>query len=260
MAQNANLQNTTSLQEQVFSDNNLINAGLPQNNLNSLIALAKEKLSCDSDCQQKRSAQDYKKQWELAKQQYKDAPEQIQLAEKNYYIYDKGYPAYKEMLYDRYSKTAEEFKKASNIKYKNNNEEMTVMIDSYDASTTYFKRMNELLNIKLTDNERLKSEIDQYNTRTQTDSRKVIYEDRERDWLNTVRKIILFFYFCCLILYIVIGKFIPNKEYLQWKIWVYIILYIIFPFFILDKIVSLFFYIFNYVKLLNLIKNVYKHL
>ena len=95
------MQNNISLQEQSLIDKTLINAGLPQNELSSLIALAKDKLSCDSDCQQKRSAEEYKKKWELAKKHYKEAPEQIALAEKNYYIYDKGYPAYKEMLYGK---------------------------------------------------------------------------------------------------------------------------------------------------------------
>ena len=54
--------------------------------------------------------------------------------------------------------------------------------------------LNELLRIKLGENEDLKRDIDQYLAQTQTSGRKVIYEDRGRDWLTTVRKIMLFFY------------------------------------------------------------------
>ena len=240
--------NNFSLQQQESLEKIFKNSGISQNSFSKLFSLASEKLSCDSDCQKKRAAEDYKKKWELAKQQYKEAPEQIALAEKNYYIYDKGYPAYKDMLYDRYSKTADEFKKSSNIKYKKTNEETTDMIDTYDISTTYLTRMNELLQVKLEENENLKREIDNYINITQTSGRKVVYEDRSRDWLSTLRNIMLFFYFCILIGYIIFGKFIPNKEYLQWRVWVYIIFYIIFPFFLLNKIVRIMFSLKNYIK------------
>jgi hypothetical protein len=254
------MQNNMSLQEQALIDKAMVNAGLPQNKLSNLIALASKELSCNSECQQKRSAEDYRKKWELAKKQFKEAPEQINLAEKNYYVYEKGYPAYKEMLYDRYSKTAAEFKKSSNIKYKKTHAEMTDMIDNYDTSTTYFNRMNELLRIKLAENERLRREIDQFINRTQTSGRKVVYEDRERDWLSTARNIMLFIYFCILIGYIVFGKFIPNKEYFQWRIWLRIFIYIIFPFFILDRIVKMVFSLSNYIKSFAVPKNVYPNL
>ena len=249
-----------SLQEQALVDKTLIDAGLPQNKLSSIIALAKEKLECDSDCQQKRMVEDYKKQWDLAKKQYSDGPEQIELTEKNYYVYDKGYAGYKDMLYDRYSKSAEEFKTTSNAKYTKTNEELTDMIDNYNTSTTYFSRINELMSVKLEENERLKREIDNYINYTQTNGRKVIYEDRERDLLTTLQNVLLFFYYCILVYYIIFGKFIPNKEYSEWKIWLCIFIYIIFPLYILNKIVNLTFDLCNYKNSWQLKKNVYKNL
>jgi hypothetical protein len=254
------MSNNISLKEQELVDKTLIDSGLPQNKLSTLIALAREKLSCDSECQQKRLTEDYKTKWELAKKQFSEGPEQIERTEKNYYIYDKGYPAYKDMLYDRYSKTAEEFKDSSNKKYTKTNEELTDMIYNYDTSTTYLSRMNELLLVNMKANEHLKREIDNYINYTQTNGRKVIYEDRERDSLTTIRKIILFFYYSILIYYIVFGKFIPNKEYEQTRILICIFIYIIFPFYILDNVVKLMFSLVNYIKSWELKKNVYKNL
>lgn len=250
-------QNNTQLQEQSIIDKTLIRAGLPENKLNGLIAMATDKLMCDSDCQRKRSLENYKQKWELAKKNYEHAPEDIKQAEKNYYVFDKGYSAYKDMLYDRYAKNAEEFKKSSNEKYRKVNNEILQFIDTYDTSTTYLKRMNELLRIKLRENEDLKRDIDDYLAKTQTSGRKVIYEDREREWLSTIRKIMLFFYFSLLVGYIILGNFIPNKLYKQWKVWLYIILYILFPFYILHRIVRFAFYLVN---LIQLRKNVYIHL
>ena len=227
-----NASGSVNLQEQALIDKTLISAGLPENKINSLIALAADKLMCDGDCQQKRSSANYKRVWELAKKNYEHAPEDIRQAEKNYYVFDKGYPAYQDMLYDRYAKTAAEFKKTSNEKYKKVNEEILQLIDTNDTSTTYLQRMNELLRIKLGENEQLTKDIDQYLAQTQTSGRKVIYEDRGRNWLTTVRKIMLFFYFSLLVGYIILGNFIPNQLYKQWKVWLYIALYIAFPFYI----------------------------
>ena len=231
-----NASGSVNLQEQALIDKTLISAGLPENKINSLIALAADKLMCDGDCQQKRSSANYKQVWELAKKNYENAPEDIRQAEKNYYVFDKGYPAYQDMLYDRYAKTAAEFKKTSNEKYKKVNEEILQLIDTNDTSTTYLKRMNELLRIKLGENEQLTKDIDQFLAQTQTSGRKVIYEDRGRDWLTTVRKIMLFFYFSLLVGYIILGSFIPNQLYKQWKVWLYIAMYIAFPFYVLNRL------------------------
>jgi hypothetical protein len=217
----------------------------------------KDKLSCDSDCQQKRLANNYKQKWELAKKQYKEAPEEIKQAEKNYYIYDKGYTAYKDMLYDRYSKSAAEFKKSSNIKFSKINEEMNDLVDNYDTSTTYLRNMNDLLKVKMKENEDLKRDIDQYINQTETSGRKVIYEDRARDWLSTIRNILLFFYFLILIGYIIFGQFIPRQEYLEWKKMLVILIYIFFPFYILNRTVKWSFSLYNYIKSWSIYKNVY---
>ena len=231
------------LQEQSLIDKTLIKSGLPENKLNGIIAMATDKLMCDNDCQQKRSSANYKRVWELAKKNYEHAPEDIKQAEKNYYVFDKGYPAYMDMLYDRYAKNATEFKKSSNEKYIKVNEKILQLIDTYDTSTTYLKRMNELLRIKLGENEDLKRDIDQYLAQTQTSGRKVIYEDRGLDWLTTLRNIMLFFYFSLLVGYIILGNFIPNQLYKQWKVWMYIAMYIVFPFYILNKVVQILLYI-----------------
>ena len=225
MQQNPATSANTELQEQALIDQVLIKAGLPENNINSLIAMAKDKLTCDVDCQKQRSSANYKQKWDLAVQQYEQAPEEIKQAEKNYYVFDKGYPAYKDMLYDRYAKNAGDFKKKSNEKYEKVNAEIEQLIGTYDTSRTYLNQMNELLRIKMGENEKLKGDIDEYLKVTQTSGRKVVYKDRERDWLITTRRILLFFYFLVLVLYIYLLK---DKS--SYKSWVVIVLYIVFPF------------------------------
>jgi len=249
-----------NLNHQELIDKALVNAGLPQNKLNSLISMAKDKLMCDDACQKNRKTGEYKKKWELAKKQYKEAPEEVKQAEKNYYVFDKGYPAYKEMLYDRYTKSAEEFKKKSNIKFKTVNSELVSSIDNYQAATVYLKRMNELLKIKLQENEDLKRDIDKNIDNNQTNSRKVVYEDRARDWLGTVKGMFLFIYFGLLIWYIILGPFIPEKKYLNWKVWFLIVTYSLFPAYKLPGLVKMLIFIYEYINSWRLPKDVYRNL
>jgi len=248
------------LQQQALIDNALIKAGLPQNKINDLIAMARDKLTCDPACQKKRKGDAYKQKWDLAKKNYKKAPEEIKQAEKNYYLYDKGYGAYKEMLYDRYAKTAAEFKTSSNKKHAELQAELQELLMSYNAGTIYLKRMNELLKIKLAEKEDLAKKIDAYIDYTETSSRKVIYEDRERNTLTLYRQGLLYVFFSIVILYIVFGNFIPGQMYKKWHVWLLFTLFIIVPYFLLDRVVKMLFSLYNYAKSWQLRKNVYTNL
>lgn len=265
LLKNSGTQNTTTassgdLQQQEIINNTLISAGLPQNKINDLIAIARDKLTCDTDCQKKRKGNEYKQKWDLAKKNCEKAPEEIRQAEKNYYIYDKGYGAYKEMLYDRYSKTAAEFKLSSNKKHAELQEELQELLNNYDAGTIYLKRMNELLKIKLAEKEELDKKIDNYIGFTETSGRKVIYEDRERDTLTLYRKGLLYLFFFFIILYIVFGNFIPDKMYKKWQVWLIILMFIVVPYFLIDWMVKMLFALYYYLSSWQLKKNVYKNL
>jgi hypothetical protein len=257
---NGNGASSGDLQQQDLINKALISAGLPQNKLNDLIAQTKDKLMCNPECQKQRQGDAYKQKWDLAKKNYKAAPEEIRQAEKNYYIFDKGYGAYKDMLYDRYSKTAAEFKTASNKKHANVQAEIQELLDNYTAGTIYLKRMNEFLKIKLQEKEDLRHDIDAYTGFTETSGRKVIYENRERDSLTMYRQVITYLFFAFVLLFIVFGKFIPNKMYKQWPVWLLLALFLLLPYFLIDKLVKIIFALYNYLTSWQLRKNVYTNI
>lgn len=265
LLKNSGVQSTATassgdLQQQDLINKALVSAGLPQNKINDLITMARDKLMCNPECQKKRKGDAYKQKWDLAKKNYKKAPEEILQAEKNYYLYDKGYGAYKEMLYDRYAKTAAEFKTSSNKKHAELKEELDELLNNYDAGTIYLKRMNELLKIKLAEKEELEKKIDNYIGYTETNGRKVIYEDRARDSLTFYRQGLLYLFFFIVIFYIVFGNFIPDKMYKKWHVWLVFLMFIVVPYFLIDWTVKMLFAIYHYAKSWHLRKNVYKNL
>lgn len=246
------------LQQQDLINKALVSAGLPQNKLNAILAQTKDKLLCNPDCQKQRQGNAYKQKWDLAKKNYKAAPEEIKQAEKNYYIFDKGYGAYKDMLYDRYTKSAAEFKAASNKKHAIVETEIQELLANYTAGTTYLKRMNEFLKIKLQEKEDLQHDIDAYIGYTETSGRKVIYENRERDSLTTYRQVITYLFLLIVLLFLVFGPFLPNKLYKQWRVWLILALFLLLPYFLIDRVVKLIFSLYNYLATWQVRKNVYE--
>lgn len=247
------------LKQQKQINKDLINSGLPQNRINGLISMVQNKILCDDKCQHKKKADDLKQKWDLAIKQYKDAPENVRVTEKNYYIFDKGIAEYRNMLYDRYSKTAEAFKKTALKKHKVVDNDINNLLISYDSGVTYLIRMNEYLNIRLEENKTLKREIDDYDALNQTNGRKVIYEDRGRDSLSIYRYIFIFIYFLILVIYIVFGRFL-SEGYKSWKTWIIIMVYILFPFYILNILVSLIVKLYLFITSIKIRNNVYTKL
>jgi magnesium-transporting ATPase (P-type) len=67
---------------------------------------------------------------------------------------------------------------------------------------------------------------------TRTDIRRMAYETSESAHLLWIRKIFVLVYYLILLVYLFTSSFFPDKKYLKWKIWLYILLYILYPFLI----------------------------
>jgi hypothetical protein len=233
---------TTDLQQQLAINKALTQAGLPQNKINSLIELAKERLMCDTACQREKETTSLKKKFNNAKMNLRDAPEEVSVAEKNYYVYANGENAYEDMLDKRYVKDAQVLKKKSLDKHRTLLREINILIQDYDAETIYSKRMNELLNVRQTENKRLRNEIDQNIATVQTNDRRTDYEDMEIESALGTQKFLRYIYFSLLVLWIIMGDFFSKHRYASLKTWILIVLYCVFPF-IVNKLVEVAYYI-----------------
>jgi len=146
------------------------------------------------------------------------------------------------MLFDRYSKTADELKKKSIQKHRKLMHEIDTYIKDYKAEVVYSKRMHELLKVRVKENRRLRREIEDDIAIVQTNDRRVTYEDKELDSAATVRKTLRFLYYFMLILWILLGDFFSKARYAYLTTWGFMAIYIAFPFAI-NKIIELIYYI-----------------
>ena len=256
------LSSTSDVQQQNMLNAALVSAGLPQNKLNALIQTARDRLVCDSECQKTRESESLKKIWDKSKTNLRNAPSNEQIAEKNYYVFVDGEQGYRDMLFKRYTKNADQMRSKSIDSHDELVAELKALLADYVAETTYSKRMNELLQIRLRENKELKGAIDQEVGITLTNDRKVDYEDQEFVWIRSVRRGLMLLYYLILVLYLILGNFFKDALYRNWKAWLAIIGYIAFPFTIYYIVI----FIYSLVSKINFFltnkspKNVYENL
>lgn len=174
-----------------------------------------------------------KKNWDMAKTNYDNAPEDLSRAEKNYFVFNKGENGgeriYNNMIIDRFATNATELRKNSVEKQQAFMNNLSHMLKQYKGEKQFVLRAEELLKIKEKEKIELTKKINKYESILQTNERKVVYEHKDMDTLYLYRRIMLFLYYSTIVCYIIFGNFIPDKKYKNYSIWAIIIIAIIFP-------------------------------
>ena len=221
---------TTQVQRNMNLQKSLTQIGLTPDKISDITSLVQDQLICGPECQQERQADELKQVWLTAKNNLKDGPTNVALAEKNYYDFTKGEPYYENMLLERYEKNASLLKKKSIAKHKDFMKELISLLAEYKGEATYASRMQELLKIRLNENKKLKKDINDYKALVETSDRKTWYEVQQTDDIKWWKTILKFMYYALLIIYIIFGSFLKRREYMNWRVWIIIGLYILFPF------------------------------
>ena len=162
---------------------------------------------------------------------YNVAPEELENAEKNYYVFKEGTVDYNKLLLARYEKSAVKIKNKSILNHRNHIKELNTLDEDYKAETLYQNRMKELLKKLLEENRLLRIAIDKEKGARVTNDRKTWYEDQQTNKIKSYTPILRGLYFVLLIVYIIFGGYIDRKEYKDWRIWLMVVIYILFPFY-----------------------------
>lgn len=170
-----------------------------------------------------------------ASNNYRDAPYELSLAEKNYYVYNKGgnpgegNDIYNMLIIDRFATTAEELKKNSIEKQQEFMASITQNIKQYQGIMLTANRTEQLLKVREKENADLIKKLDMYNRILQTSERKVDYELKDTVSLHTYRRVMLFLYYSAIVCYIIFSNFIPDKLYVNKSIWLIIVIASLIP-------------------------------
>ena len=206
--------------------------------LNTLIESSTNTFLCPpgSECEKQRTTKDLYKKYLDAQTNVKVSPNQLQLAEKNYYTYSLGELGYNNYEDGEYGKKADiiikekttEFNKNSNLA-KNLNNNLKYLLDN-------LQNVTELYNNYIDENSDLKEKIIQSGSDIGTNDRKTYYEKQNLKFLLNWYSLWSWVYFILLIIFFIM-IFTNTSNYS------FYIKLLIFLFFIFYK------YIFNYILL-----------
>ena len=221
---------------------------------------------CGPECQKAQRDETLKRSYDQSLLNMKQAPDKVKVAEKNYYISMNGSEFYNNVLKDRY--TTEISDESSKIidDQKTNLTTFNSIVNDYDVSNLYIKRITDLMDRLVLENTNLNSKIDRLSSNVTTNDRKTYYEEQQITNIGTWKTYILYIYWLLFIVYCVVALIFKNKI-VCYKTWIKILILalvpmIVFP--LLKKLILFKYYLTNKIThmfdLKDIKKNVYKNI
>ena len=209
--------------KQIQVSNNVVEKlgqyGLTPDSLAQKMQAINQSSGCDIACQRRRQIDNLKAKWDAAKAREEEAPAQTATAERNYYVIAKGEQGYKDMLVARYRKTAGEKSQQKLKEHRKFMDNFNVLLRDYTSEKQVLARLEELYKLRLNENKELRGAIDSDEAAVHTNDRRVVYEVRAQDWLQTVNKALFVLYILGVIGILVMGSFIKDSGYKTVRGW-----------------------------------------
>ncbi len=175
---------------QLTNKNELMkNQQISQEKINELLEKSAEALVCGPECQKLKVSDELKQKYLDAQTNVKTAPQKLQQAEKNYYVFTEGRPYYDEKQEKELTKKASVL---ANMIGTNFNEEVSsakTMNQYLNVALVNSSHTEELLDYYASQNAELMKKLKDYRGDILTNDRKTYYETQELDRLKLWYKI-----------------------------------------------------------------------
>ena len=225
---------------------------------NELVLQATDRLTCDSECQKQKTAEQLKEDYLNAQTNLATAPNNVYVSRKNYIVYDEGQPAYDELINTELSQQAQSLSSYYQTSFNSECQNINFNIETYSGLLINLKNVFDLyFKYKMDNTEMLKQLKDETND-ILTNDRKTYYQDQGIDNLN------LYYHYFFLLIYIIVVlcylvyNFMYTSQLSVLVRGIIFVLMILLPFFstwILEKIVAVIYDVYNWLP-----KNMHKQL
>ena len=254
-------QSKPNIQNSVASSLASVTSSVPQNpnsqinQVNQLIQLANQSITCGPSCQQQKNVDDLQQKYLSAQANVATAPQQLETAEKNYFLESKGAAYYNDFLKNKLQGKADILGNTLNSNFQKNIQLAKDFSQTHDSLTTNYQHVLELLNGYVKSNDSLKSEINGVQRDIVTNDRKTYYEYEN---YNSMKKWYYMFKWIYIILVFIFGIFLFGSNYsFSYKIFL-LVVFVFYPF-VIDFLVIYFIQLLH--ELYSLLpKNVYTRL
>jgi len=222
--------------------------GFNINNFNSFIEQARDKLLCDTNCQNKKTADQLKQDYLNAQTNLATAPFQVEETEKKYVTFTQGELAYNDLQAENINQKGETIAATFKNTFDTEVEKIKTQIQSYSGIMINYKNIVELYIKYKKENIELFKELKDETSDLLTNERKTYYEDQGVDNLNFIYYYILLTIYVIFVLGFGLASLMYTSPY-NWKIRLSIfILFIVLPFvasYILDFFIGLIYFIYE---------------
>lgn len=228
---------------------------IDMNKFNTLISQASDAVLCNSECRKQRETDKLKQNYLNSQTNLASAPNQVQVAQKNYVTFTEGPSGYNDLLDNQLQEKAQEIVNKFTEYFESDSKEITTQIDTYEGLLINFKNVAELYINYKKENVQLITDLKNKTNDVLTNERKTYYEDQKIDGLKGFYYYILLgIYIICLIGFIIFSLMYPSQSSWIIKLATFIG-FILLPFFstwILEKFIYLIYTLYEMLP-----KNVY---
>jgi len=190
---------------------------------------------CDRKCREDKKKQELYRQYVLAKKNYQTEPQEYEDAKKNYYVLNKGGVWYANFLEKQSLATLNTTEKYYKDKFNKQYDTINNIISAHNIHTKYKGHLGRMGKHYTTDTIRLKNEVGSFENKKNINERLSYYYQEQIKYINYAIKFFTFLYWILLASFIFFIIFLQRK-FMNGKIMVIIILFVIFPFF-MDRVI-----------------------
>jgi hypothetical protein len=190
---------------------------IDMNKFNTLISQASDAVMCNSECRKQRETDKLKQNYLNAQTNLASAPNQLQVAQKNYLTFTQGISGYNDLRESELQDKAQEIADKFTEYFDSDSEKIKTQIDTYKGLLINFKNVAELYLKYKKENVQLMKDLKDETNDVLTNERKTYYEDQKIDGLKGFYfYILLAIYIICLIGFIIFSLMYPSQT--NWKV------------------------------------------
>ena len=210
---------------------------VPSDHFNNLLEQARSAVTCDSDCQHRKKAQELKDKYLAAKARVSSGPSDADVAEKKYLLFTQGQSGYNEHLDNTLNAKADKISEMFLEKFKDDAKNVSSGMLTYHSLFINYTNVLDLYKKYKEENIILEKNVKNDSSDILTNERKTFYEDQGVDSLNLYYYIMSIVYIITLVGFVIAIFFSPSAFSIMAKVGILVGL-IILPF-ISSRIVSL---------------------
>ena len=175
--------------------------------INDMINHAHKNIVCGTECKRKKKAYELKKIYNNAKNNNESAPEELEQAKKNYFVYTKGKDFYQSLKDKEYDDKRDSLISSYLKERTDKTLELNAIIDNYNIFDYYNKNVDDYLEDQINEYDELKSGKENTIGKSLTNDRRTYYSGLSNKNILKINNVIKILYIALLVLYSILILF-----------------------------------------------------